>query len=229
MTRRTEFDALQAQVEQLERAAKAAREAPFERSALQHGDFDDLAPARPLVWILVALIVAAIAMILLPAHAHAVEGDLRGIVNVAAWHSRDTTTCERPVITAPASDRPMAPMVTSGGTQTLELNTWTPGLGVGVDLTDDSMLAGGLWRNSQGEVVPYATIDWRPLRAGPVSLGLFGGLSAGYCGSNNGGPVPVAGATARLDIDRVAIHLLLARKPGDNSTAIGLSLSVSIE
>jgi hypothetical protein len=129
----------------------------------------------------------------------------------------------------PTSDRPGASLVTLGGSEVVELKTWTPGLGVGYDLTEDSMLAGGLWRNSQGNVVPYATIDWRPLRAGPVSLGLFGGLSAGYCGSNNGGPVPVAGATARLDIDRVAIHLLLARKPGDNSTAIGLSLSVSIE
>jgi hypothetical protein len=229
MTRRTEFDALQAQVEQLERTAKAAREAPFDRDALLRGDFDDLAPARPLVWILVAIIVAAIAMILLPAHAHAAEGDLRGIVNVAAWHSRDTTTCDQPGITVPTSDRPGASLVTLGGSEVVELKTWTPGLGVGYDLTEDSMLAGGLWRNSQGKVVPYATIDWRPLRAGPVSLGLFGGLSAGYCGSNNGGPVPVAGATARLDIDRVAIHLLLARKPGDNSTAIGLSLSVSIE
>jgi hypothetical protein len=229
VARKSEFDALQSQAERLERTARAAREAPFERSALQHGDFDDLSPARPLVWILVAVIVAAIAMILLlPANAGAAEGDLRGIVNVAAWHSRDTTNCDRPGITVPTSDRPGAPLVTLGGSQELELKTWTPGLGVGVDLTDDSMLAGGLWRNSQGNVVPYATIDWRPVRLGLLSLGLFGGLSAGYCGSNNNGPVPVAGAAARLDIDRAAIHLLLARKPGDNSTAIGLSVSVAL-
>jgi hypothetical protein len=220
MTKPTEHDAL-ADLEQRILASRMTG-ADFLR------EIDDLAPARPIVWLLAAYVCLILFFILLLAWPMAADAQLRGVVNVAAWHSRDTTTCERPVITAPASDRPMAPMVTSGGTQTLELNTWTPGLGVGYDLTEDSMASGGLWRNSQGEVVPYATIDWRPLHLGPVSLGLFGGLSAGYCGSNNGGPTPLAGATARIDLDRVAVHLMLAKKPGDNSTAVGLAISVAI-
>ena len=97
-TSRSELDQ---RLRQLERTAKAAREAPFERSALQHGDFDDLAPARPFVWILVAVIVAAIAMILLSGSAQAAEGDLRGIVNVAAWHSPTPRTATGPASPCP--------------------------------------------------------------------------------------------------------------------------------
>jgi hypothetical protein len=220
MTKPTEHDALLEQ----ERRIFAARMtgADFLR------EVDDLAPARGVVWLLAAYICLIAFFILVLAWPLAADAQLRGVVNIAAWHSRDTTTCERPVITAPASDRPMAPMVTSGGSAEQALDTWTPGLGAGYDLTADSMVSGGLWRNSQGTVAPYATIDWRPLHLGPVSLGLFGGLSAGYCGSNNGGPTPLAGATARIDLDRVAVHLLLAKKPGDNSTAVGLAISVAI-
>jgi hypothetical protein len=227
----TRPDQLRSEHDWLEHVARGTRDHGCGYDPLL--DNDDLAPARILVWlgVLWVLSIAAIAIILLilPAPAHGAEvGALRAVVNVAAWHSRDTTTCDRPGITVPASDRPGAPMVTLGGSETVELRTWTPGFGVGVDLSEDSMLAGGVWRNSQGEVVPYATVDWRPLRLGAASFGLFGGFSAGYCGSNNGGPVPVAGAAARLDIDRVAVHLLLAKKPGDNSTAVGLAISVAV-
>jgi hypothetical protein len=222
MTRTTEHDARIA----LEQRARAARDQGCGSEFLR--DHDDLAGARPLVWLwlawcaLIAFFVLALVVYPTPSH-----GALRGVATVGAWHNHSTTRCETRGLTVPASDRPGAPLVTVGSVEQRPLNRWTPGLGVGVDLTEDSMASAGLWRNSQGNVVPFGLIDWRPLHAGPLSVGVFGGLTLGYCGFNDNGPAPMGGATARLDLDRVAIHLLLTKAPGgDGTVAVGLAVSI---
>lgn len=238
MTRRTEYQALAEQAERIDRIADAARRAgcnPFH-------DHDDLAPARPLVWLVLAYacLIAAFALIFFGAAAQAAE--LRGIAMVGAWHSRSQYWCDAPPdqTSAPASalrrdlgaPLPPAPPPPSG--QYRDYESLTPGAGLGLDLADHPvMLAAGVWRTSHGEVAPFALVDWRPLRwsgaHASASLGLFAGVSGGYC--RDGDPstaMALGGATLRVDIDRVAIHLLAVPPTNFKPFTVGLALSVAI-
>jgi hypothetical protein len=107
-----------------------------------------------------------------------------------------------------------------------ELNSATPGLGIGYDINRSSMVAAGIWRTSQDNWAPFAFADWRPLRSGNVSAGLFAGVSGGYCMYENR-LGPFAGLTARVDIERAALHLLYVPSFGSekNTAAVGLAVS----
>jgi len=212
------------------RLAKAAREVGFEPS-----DIDNLHPARGIAWLLVAwlLIIAALAMILMPA----AYAQPRALAMIGALHSRDTTNCEvdAPPPVAPAHNvkrdlgAPIPPAPPPAGPfyETTDLESFTPGLGLAFDLTPSVMAAAGGWRTSQKNWAAFGLVDWRPLRVGDFSAGLFGGVSGGYCKFENR-LGPLGGLTARLDIERVAVHLLFVPSVASekNAAALGIALSV---
>ena len=131
----------------------------------------------------------------------------RAIAMLGAHHADEYTNC--------------------GGT-VAELNSATPGFGIGYDINQSTMVAGGGWRTSQGNWAPFAFADWRPLRSGNVSAGAFAGFSGGYCMYENR-IGPFAGLTARVDIDRAALHLMYVPSFGSekNTAALGIAVSHS--
>lgn len=216
----------------LARLTHAAREVGFE--CQEPSDRDNLHPARGIVWYLLGLLfLLAIAFVAFDARA----GELRGLAMLGALHADRTTWCE---VDAPPPAAPAAGIKHSAGlpvppsappaaptSREQDLESFTPGLGIGWDLTPDVMLAAGAWRTSQKNWAAFAFADWRPLRAGQLSAGLFSGVSGGYCKfSNRLGPI--GGITARVDLSRVAVHLLYVPSFGSekNVATLGLALSV---
>jgi hypothetical protein len=134
------------------------------------------------------------------------QAQWRSVVMLGAVHQRQTYWCEE------------VPH---------EYHAATPGIGIGYDLSDESMAAIGYWRNSHGNAAPFALIDWRPGRAGITSLGLFALVTSGYCRYNGGGLTPVAGLTLRVDVSRDAALHLLAIPPISERVAATLGVGIS--
>ena len=234
---RSELDAMNSQIE---RCSRAARNVGFDPR-----DYDDLIPARPLVWLLLAwaMVVVVLLLVLAPSFAYAQE---RGVIMLGAWHEHRTYYCESPA-PPPAPDlrpRPLPGTVESlkplpplpapqpGGTYD-DYHAFTPGLGFGWDITPQVMASGGLWQNSHGNVAPFALIDWRPLQwdvlSARASLGLFAGASGGYCRHGKEGSIlPLGGLTLRIDIQRVALHILALPPTSYKPATVGLAVSVAL-
>jgi hypothetical protein len=157
MTRATEHDARVA----LEQRAQATRDLGCGSDFLR--DCDDLAPARPLVWLVLAwaAVIAAVALILLaPAAARAQE--VWGVINTVSWHA--DRTC---------------PVCNDD-----QLNQANWGAGLEARFEHGLGAAVGLTRNSYGEQSLYVLGLWQPLttRLGTVELaaGGFAGAVTGY-------------------------------------------------
>lgn len=197
-------------------------------------DSDNLHAARGLVWYLVGM-AALLALALLTGIANAQP---RALAVIGALHSERTTWCEvdaSPPLAAPAPSikrdlgAPIAPPPAPPAAtwEERELQEWTPGLGLAWDLTPDVMLAGGIWRTSQKNWAAFAIGDWRPLRVGDFSAGLFAGVSGGYCKYEHR-LGPIGGITARVDIERVALHVMYVPSFGSEKNVAALGLAVSV-
>ena len=111
-------------------------------------------------------------------------------------------------------------------TECAKLQSFTPGAGVAYDVNSDVMVVGGIWRTSQDNWTGFAVADWRPLRIQNVSAGAFVGVSGGYClYENRYGPI--GGLTVRVDVDKLAVHLLYVPSFGSekNTATAGIGLS----
>lgn len=193
MTKPTEYDARQS----LEQAARAARECG---ASDYLRDLDDLAPARPLVWLVLAwlAIIAALAMILMPFEARSAE--LWGVVNAASWH--DDREC------------PACP-----GGKPNERN-W--GGGLEARFAHDLGLQVGGYRNTYGRGTAYAIGMWQPVTAGPLAAGGFLGAATGYapdpsCGRNL---CAVAGLMFTLTVERFGLNVMVVPPVTAKSTAV---------
>jgi hypothetical protein len=133
----------------------------------------------------------------------------------AAWHKDKTYTCEE--------------SVTIYKKEWVEhtYKRWVPGVGYGYDLSEEVMAGIGVFKNSQGNVVPLGMIDWRPLKYENVSAGLFAGATMGYCVNSNA-PIPTGGISVRIDVGDVAIHSFITPKIKNNTTTIGIAFSWKI-
>lgn len=161
-----------------------------------------------LLWLAVICAIAAVAMIITSGKAHSAEW--RAVATVAALHSRSTYYCE-----ADAKHHDYRGAI--------------PGVGVGADFTPDTMMAGGVWRTSHGRTSAFGLLDWRPLHVGPVSVGIFTGVSGGYCRKGNPNSVlPLGGATLRADFDRFAVHMLVVPPSNLKPLTVGLAVSARI-
>lgn len=205
MTKPTETDA----ANEIERRLVAARRAGvFEPK-------DDSGPAKgigfgagmgTLLWLAVICAIAAVAMIITSRPARGAE--LRAVATVAAWHEYREYYCQSNAVYK-------------------DYESVVPGVGIGADFTPDVMMAAGVWRTSHGKVSGFGLLDWRPLHVGPVSFGIFTGVSGGYCRKGNPNTVlPLGGATVRADFDRVAVHLLVLPPTNLKPLTVGLALSV---
>lgn len=148
--------------------------------------------------------ILAAALLALPLAATAQEW--RAVAMAGAWHAERTYWC--------------------GGTER-EYETLTPGLGLAYG-RGDWMLSGGVWRTSHDRWTPYAIGDWRPLRYGAFSAGLFAGASGGYCTDDGWRTLPLGGASLRVDHGTAAVHLLVIPHVTKNGSSIPTTIGVAL-
>ena len=206
MTKPTETDAAQDMERRLLAARRVGVFEPRDDRRTATGVIFSSA-AGIMLWLALACVVGAIALILTSSEARGQQ--LRAVATVAAWHEYNQYYC--------------------GGTDNSfhDYGRAIPGVGIGADLTDDVMAAAGVWRNSHGNASAFALADWRPLRWGPASFGLFVGASGGYCRAGNANSVlPLGGATVRVDIDRFAVHVLAIPPTDWKPATVALAVSV---
>lgn len=216
----------------LMRRITAARECGCQEPS----DRDNLHGARGLVWFTLGVLFL---LVLAFASFDARGAELRGLAMLGALHADRTTWCDVDAQPAPPPPPPPnvkrdlglpipPPAAPPAPTQEeKDLHNFTPGIGLGWDVTRDVMLAAGVWRTSQQNWAAFALADWRPLRMGPVSAGIFGGVSGGYCKFENR-LGPLGGITVRADIERVAVHLLYVPSFGSEKNVAALGLAVSV-
>lgn len=208
MTKPTETDAAQDMERRLIAARRVGVFEPRDDRRTATGVIFSSA-AGIMLWLALACVVGAIALILTSSEARGQQ--LRAVATVAAWHEYSQYYC--------------------GGTDNSfhDYERAIPGVGIGADFTPDVMAAGGVWRNSHGSAAAFGLVDWRPLRWGPASFGLFAGLSGGYCrGGNTNAVLPLGGATVRIDVDRFAVHMLVVPPSNLKPLTVGLAVSARI-
>lgn len=210
MQRDTRPDALRAEQDwrntaELERIARGARDGCFDPLL----DSDDLAPARGIVWALLAVVcvVAVLAMLLAPASARATELWLS--VNTVSWHAeRECPACP-------------------GGQQ----NQANWGGGLEAHFAHGLRVMAGGYRNSWSRGTAYLLGAWQPIEVGYAKAGVFAGAVTGYRSEDDCQTTvcPAAGLIFSLERERVGLNLLVVPAVSPkHTTVIGLQVKARL-
>lgn len=204
MTRTTRPEALRAKHDWHEHRAECARRASCDFLL----DNDDLAPARPHVWLFViwVLVVAAIALLFLAAPATARAQELWLSVNTVSWHH----------------DRISA---TTGH----EFNQYNWGAGLEARFDHGLVAGAGAFRNSYGVPSTYVLAAWQPLEWGWLRAGLFASAATGYKLESGHTVSPAGGLLLSLQNERFGINVIATPPVKEKHTAlIGLQLKLRL-
>lgn len=87
------------------------------------------------------------------------------------------------------------------------LNDHAYGFGAEYRFSETGAITAGTFRNSNWAHSHYLAYYWRPLKYGPVRLGVVAGLLDGYPGTRKGGWFPGALPTASLEYGRVGLNM----------------------
>lgn len=95
------------------------------------------------------------------------------------------------------------------------------GIGLEYKLSKDWALTAGQYDNSIRNTSHYAAVEWTPLHAGPVNLGVAGGAIDGYY-FNHGGFFPMLLPMATVETKHFGVNAIYVPKMKDISSVVGL-------